>query len=191
MKKKILIVGFACLSLLAVAGAQSDKTSGQTASAKDAKPRDAASGQASGKMVQQPAGSHAALNSSEQVSAPRDVATGQASGKRQYAPVVIRKVSDDSSISAREAQSGMATGKATMSGQPAITENKKPVSGQQNGNSQTRVAAGDVNGDGKADLTVQHDVKSPRDSSTGMATGKRQHQPMTVTKEVGPSSPQK
>src|SRR5258708_9807040 len=61
--------------------------------------------------------------------------------------------------------------------QPKITENKKAV------------AAGDVNGDGKADVaapkaTVQNpaassrsDVKSPRDMATGQSTGKRQHEP--------------
>lgn len=53
---------------------------------------------------------------------------------------------------------------------------------------QTRVAAGDLNGDGKANATTQSDVTSPKDSSTGIATGKHQHQPISVTKDVGATS---
>src|ERR1041385_6748995 len=40
-----------------------------------------------------------------------------------------------------------------------------------------RVAAGDVNGDGKAD------VSSPRDAASGQASGKRQHQPVSLKNE--------
>src|SRR6266700_543049 len=138
MNKKILIAGFACLSVMAVA--QSSGTKEQSASAaqtRDQHPKEVASGQASGrvapmnnglegklssaqptitdnKKTSQPAGSQAVLNdpaASEQVKAPRDVATGQASGKRQYAPVTIRKVSDDEGMAAREPQSPKATGK--------------------------------------------------------------------------------
>ncbi len=61
-----------------------------------------------------------------------------------------------------------------------------------------RVAKGDVNGDGKADLAPgsasnspstpsnasQSDVKSPRDVATGQASGKRQYQPVTIRKAV-------
>jgi len=39
-------------------------------------------------------------------------------------------------------------------------------------------------------LSVNESVVSPRDASTGMASGKRQHQPLVITKEVGPSSKQ-
>ena len=35
-----------------------------------------------------------------------------------------------------------------------------------------------------------YSVKSPRDPATGMATGKRMHQPIVITHEVGASSPQ-
>lgn len=35
-----------------------------------------------------------------------------------------------------------------------------------------------------------YDVKSPRDAASGQATGKRQHKPITITKEWGASSPQ-
>jgi hypothetical protein len=44
------------------------------------------------------------------------------------------------------------------------------------------VAAGDVNGDGRADLST------PRDSASGLPTGKRQHKPMTMTMELGRGS---
>ena|SRR5258707_230410 len=48
-----------------------------------------------------------------------------------------------------------------------------------------RVAAGDVNGDGKADAAASSnsDVKSPRDAASGQASGKRQHQPVSLKKE--------
>ena len=38
----------------------------------------------------------------------------------------------------------------------------------------TQVAAGDVNGDGKAAVAGSADVKSPRDLATGQASGKRE-----------------
>src|SRR5262249_29661464 len=176
MKKTVLIACIACVSL--IAAAQSSQSNGQATSASDAKPR--------------------------------DLATGQASGKRQHQPITITKAADDNSVSAREVQSGQATGKLSSS-QPAITDNKKTTSpnGQTDASGsasqgaavagsptlpskgKTQITAGDLDGDGKADVSVQHDVKSPRDSSTGMATGKRQHSPMPVTKEVGSSSPAK
>src|SRR6266571_4704126 len=70
---------------------------------------------------------------------------------------------------------------------------------------QQRVAVGDVNGDGKADVTASSsaqgsgqnaavntshsNIKNQRDMATGQASGKRQHQPMTVSKEVDKASP--
>ena len=52
-------------------------------------PRDLATGQASGKIAS------STTSEVSSVSSPRDIATGQASGKRQYQPVIIRKVVDD------------------------------------------------------------------------------------------------
>ncbi len=195
MNKKILIAGFACLSMIAVA--QSSGNKDQSASAtKDVKPRDVATGQASGKSVNKPAGSQAVLNSSDQVTAPRDMATGQATGKRQYAPVIIRKVTEDDSNTAREAQSPKATGKtmaqddwhtATKTSNTTVSPadvNQADVN--QNGaavrespslpsKGQTRVATGDVNGDGKADAAINNshsNIKNGRDAATGQASGK-------------------
>ena len=66
-----------------------------------------------------------------------------------------------------------------------------------------RVAAGDLDGDGMPDdavlkLTcvgsslkqVHYTITSPRDASSGQASGKRMHKPITVVKEWGAATPQ-
>ena len=190
MKKKILIAGFACFSMIAVA--QSSGNKDQSASTtKDVKPRDVATGQASGKTVNKPAGSPAVLNSSDQVTAPRDMATGQASGKRQYQPMIIRKVTEDDPNAAREAQSPKATGKTTAqddwhTATKTSNTSVSPADVNQNGaavrespslpsKGQTRVATGDVDGDGKADAAINNshsNIKNGTDVATGQASGK-------------------
>ena len=67
------------------------------------------------------------------------------------------------------------------------------------------VSTGDLDGDGRPDEGVvrlnctrgkagaahfHYNVKSPRDSASGMASGKRTHHPVTFVKEWGPSTPQ-
>lgn len=65
------------------------------------------------------------------------------------------------------------------------------------------VQAGDLDGDGRPDdaylklacadgkLTqAWYQVKGPRDSASGMASGKRQHRPVTFVKEWGAATPQ-
>jgi hypothetical protein len=119
MKKMIFAVAVAGLSVLAVA--QSDK-----------KKED--------------------VKTSTPVVSPRDSSTGMASGKKGNWDLKEGKgaIQDDSqSSNAREAQSGMATGKV----QNVSTD----ASAQQN------------------------TVKAPRDAATGQASGKRQHQPVTMT----------
>jgi len=76
------------------------------------------------------------------------------------------------------------------------------VSGEAGGPLYLRVQAGDLNGDGTADdavvelvctagkVTGASYVVSPRDSASGMATGKRQHAPVKIVKEWGAASPQ-
>jgi type VI secretion system secreted protein Hcp len=39
-------------------------------------------------------------------------------------------------------------------------------------------------------LAFEYEVKSPRDLATGQASGKRQHSPITMVSEWGPSTPQ-
>lgn len=39
-------------------------------------------------------------------------------------------------------------------------------------------------------VALSHSVISPRDAASGLPTGKRQHKPMTITKELDKSSPQ-
>ncbi len=39
-------------------------------------------------------------------------------------------------------------------------------------------------------LSYSHEIQSPRDVATGLASGKRQHGPIAFTKEWGPASPQ-
>jgi hypothetical protein len=64
-------------------------------------------------------------------------------------------------------------------------------------------SAGDLDGDGLPDSAylrldcaggvlkqAQYQVKSPRDSASGQATGKRMHKPMTIVKEWGAATPQ-
>jgi hypothetical protein len=197
MKKKILIASVACVTLIAIAVAQSSDAKPQSASGKETPAREVTSGHASGKSASKPAGSQAQLSdpNAAAVTAPRDQATGQASGKRQYQPVIIRKVSDDEAATTREQQSPKATGK-TSAHDDWHAAAKTTTDANHDGataSGQVRVAAGDVTGDGKADVSASSnsDVKGPRDLATGQASGKRQHQPVTPTKEVAPASPQK
>jgi hypothetical protein len=67
-----------------------------------------------------------------------------------------------------------------------------------------RVAAGDLDGDGRADEAYLkflcadgsvtqaklRGVQSPRDSASGMASGRRQHAPVKFVKEWGAATPQ-
>lgn len=43
-----------------------------------------------------------------------------------------------------------------------------------------QVATGDLDGDGRADVVANSDVKSPRDAASGLPTGKRQHKPLML-----------
>ncbi|MEP7279268.1 MAG: hypothetical protein ABI813_11540 [Bacteroidota bacterium] len=102
--------------------------------------------------------------------APRDAATGLASGRRMHKPYRVTDMNFTVNmdnivtsegkvyaevITAREASSGLATGRSTL-----IT--------------------GDVDGDGLTDYTTI----SPRDAASGLPTGKRMHKPFVITKEV-------
>jgi hypothetical protein len=76
------------------------------------------------------------------------------------------------------------------------------VAGEASGPLYLKVQAGDLDGDGTADdavlklvcaagkVTGASYVISPRDSASGMPTGKRQHGSITIVKEWGAASPQ-
>src|SRR4051812_24272 len=38
-------------------------------------------------------------------------------------------------------------------------------------------------------IAVSHEIVSPRDAASGLPTGRRQHKPLVITKEVDQSSP--
>ncbi len=48
----------------------------------------------------------------------------------------------------------------------------------------------DKHKDKLAGIAYRHEIKSPRDVATGQASGKRQHGPISFTKEWGASTPQ-
>jgi hypothetical protein len=158
MSNKFLMVGaLACLSAVAVAQADQRK---EKAPAQD------------------------------QAAASQDAASGQTSGKRMHKPITM------TAETGKEASTGKVTGKtAADDWQAPAAKSTLPKT-----QAQPRVATGDVNGDGKADAsapkspdraTLQNtaasstssDGKSPRDLATGQSSGKRQHEPVTATKE--------
>jgi len=164
--KKTLLVGFVCVSLGAFAQSSADQ--GQTPNTKTPE--------------------------AKTVVAPRDAASGQASGKRMHKPLTIQP-----DASASDQATGKPAGKTAVDDWSAPAAAKTNVSN--NGQPSKRVAAADVNGDGKADLssgsatvkpapaTSSSGVQSPRDVASGQASGKRQHQPVTIRKEVDAPSP--
>ncbi len=95
----------------------------------------------------------------DQVTAPREASSGMATGKKGNYDLKEGKgaVQEESqSTTAREASTGKATGKMQNVSADASTQTA------------TQPA-------------VQHEVKSPRDAASGLATGKRQHAPVTTT----------
>lgn len=183
MKTKFLVAAVACLTM--VAGAQqSEKKNDQPIKQQVTAPRDLATGQASGRKVNQKADEGAASQDSA-----REAGTGMATGKKTMAhddwqsqktavsgdPHVQQvSASDNGQSELRESPSKASLGKTEVRESPS-----KPSSGgttmvrespSKASLGKTSVAAGDVDGDGRAD-----GVKSPRDAATGQASGKRQH----------------
>lgn len=113
-------------------------------------PRDAASGQATGKR------SFAANDPDEgdDMMSTRDVSTGRATGRRSHSPMSIE--------SPRDAASGRPTGKR-------ISSPRDPATGQATGkriSSPRDIASGRPTG---------KRMSAPRDAASGLATGKRSH----------------
>jgi osmotically-inducible protein OsmY len=113
------------------------------------------------------------LSKGSKAVAPRDMASGQASGKA--------------------AQKSGGT-KDREASQPSVSEGVATAPG----NGKPRVATGDVNGDGRADVTATTGQSkggnngvsnSKRDVASGQSSGKRQHNPVTIHKEVNASTP--
>jgi hypothetical protein len=162
MNNKILIAASVGLSLFAAAQSQTDKQKPKPSTTQTQSPRDLASGQASGRSVDQQTKNSPVIHRDV---APRDIATGHSSGKKT--------AQDDWH---------------QQSAAKPVSETKAP----------SRVAVGDVNGDGTADVAASKNsahatetaasptgsprVSAPRDAATGHTTGKRQHQPFTISK---------
>jgi hypothetical protein len=201
MRTKILVAALACLSVLAVAQ-QSDNKQEPTKSNEVKSPRDAATGQASGKRMNQQAGDQA----SQSDAAAREASTGKATGKTMATDdwhAQSAATSGDphvQNVAVRESPTKASTGQTTqVSSDDAAAVRESPTkasSGLRESPSKastglrespskqsTQVAAGDVDGDGKADkAATSSTVQSPRDAATGQASGKRQYQPVIIRK---------
>jgi len=222
MRKEILVAGFACLSL--IAGAQSNPSNGQDSTNSNHKvvaprdsatgqasgkrevlaPRDAASGQASGKMSSESAG---------QAPAVRESPTKASSGLRESpSKASLGKTSATDDWSAQRESPTKQTGKtaaaeangAGNAGRESSAASVSEVVVTKPGE-KGRVAAGDVDGDGKADaasgprqstgqnaaINNSHsNVKDAKDTASGQATGKRQYAPVKFQKEAAPAPKQ-
>jgi len=134
--------------------------------------------------------------STKAAQSPASATSAQPADQRMHKPITVT-----AEVSSHDVASGKATGKKMASDdwEAPAAKSSDPKSTP----TPTRVATGDVNGDGKADVaapktgqaTLQNtsaassDVKSPRDIATGQASGKRQHEP--VTKQSDPAPKQK
>jgi len=112
---------------------------------------------------------------------------------------------EDINIGVGELQEAPAPGEAeiTLKGEAAEEARKRPgrvkygditlKQGTAEATGGVQVAAGDVNADGRsepvASLIPSAEVVSPRDVASGQATGKRQHKPITITKEWDANTP--
>ena len=132
-----------------------------------------------------------------------NAASGQTAGKRMHKPVTISK--DDSSNKASATVQGGKMASDDWHAVAAKSTDPAP-SNPKTGTAQPRVAVGDVNGDGVADATAKNsghatekltsatassNVTQPRDAASGQASGKRQHEPATATKESDAKPKQK
>jgi hypothetical protein len=209
MKTKILVVALTCLSVGAVA---QQSTNGQqpksTASTATTSP--AASGMATGKKTAQDDWQGKKM-------AHDDWHANQAAGVRESpskAPLGHHSsIQSTTSVSAGDVNGdGMPDKTASPSngaGQNAVMVRESPskasLGRHSSAQSTKSVSAGDVNGDGMPDKTASpsngagqntainnshSNIKAPRDVATGQASGKRQHQPVSVIK-VSDDTPKK
>lgn len=72
-----------------------------------------------------------------------------------------------------------------------------PAQAESNAYLHIKGARGDIKGDSKVKgredaivvIAAAHEINSPRDAASGLATGKRQHKPFVITKELDKSTP--
>ena len=208
MNTKLLIAGFASLSLFAAAQTQSDADKKQQpAVTHEVKsPRDLAWGQASGRKLNQKAESDGVIHRDL---AAREAATGQASGRTAVVDgsgpklqVVSGDVDGDGSAEQKNRPQydvkNMTKARVAAGDVNGDGESKIKATYDVKSQNKARVAAGDVNGDGVnaseqagADAAAKHEVKSPRDVATGQASGKRQHAPVKSQSDAGQKSENK
>lgn len=118
-----------------------------------------------------------------QTANPPDAATGQTAGKRMHKPVSM--ATDASSSQTAPVAKGGKTANDDWATSAKTNDSK--------GKGQTPVVTGDVNGDGVADATAKNSghATEAKTAATGQATGKRQHEPVTTTKQPDTKSTQK
>ena len=193
MTKKVLIAALAGLSLLAAAQTQSNDnkntakpaTNGATAS-------ETGSGQASGRGI-----AHLpAQGVIHRDLAAREASSGMATGKTAVADMDGDGQADRSGKAGYDLKNGTKARVAAGDVNGDGTADRTAGSGYNVKNqTKARVAAGDVNEDGTADVSAssnsnlsktsaggQTGGKSPREASSGMPSGKRQHQPLAISK---------
>jgi hypothetical protein len=166
MKTKLLVAGLACLSVVAVAqqSAGTEKPSSKGTSTGTAQSTSSSAG--TGNKLQGKKGyDNYQGNKTSQDHWDAKLAAGT-------------NTNQNGSASGNAGQATMVRESPTKASLSAVRESPSKGSLSSGHASPTKantsVSAGDVNGDGRADK---------------MATGKRQHQPMTVTKSVDKSSP--
>ena len=201
MNHKILIAAFAGLSLVAAAQSTTNKQKTKTSTTQTPS-KDAAKDQRSGnKTAHDDWQQTAAKPASGSNTKPAPVAIGDVNGDGRMDVAASNNSAPATGSSkdhaSRDAASGQATGRRQH--QPiTITKEVDKAS--------TRVATGDVNGDGAPDMAASKNsahatesvtstasgasnVQGSRDTPSGQMAGKRQHQPMTVKKEVDKATP--
>lgn len=130
-------------------------------------------------------------SANHQVQAPRDQSTGMATGKRE-AVQPAKADAKTSAVDDWDLAKGKGAKTSAASWDLATGKGGRTAAPQGSGSNGVRVATGDVNGDGKADVSTPNNsgpgkgqnppadttkVQSPRDVATGQASGKRQHEP--------------
>ncbi len=133
--------------------------------------------------------------------AAKDTASGAVSGKRMHKPLAVQQngATGDSTAGTIHGGKSATDDWTARSAAKSSGSSNGSNNGSNNGQASAHVATGDVNGDGKADLTPAKNsghateknavlnssssVQSPRDAATGQASGKRQHDPVVVRKK--------